>query len=481
MLASALPAQALEPQLVFTPRASVLKVSATNRPFLAAAQSLAPVALAPRGYAESEHLVKGHASIYEWSGEPRAAAVRVRDANVPWATRILVRRPVDVRKASGLVVVELLDPSRQYDVAPLWGLSAEHFLRRGDVWVGVTVKPIAAATLRRFDPVRYAAVGFAFQQKPECLPDTENGLAFDVIAQVGALLRSSSKENPLLDLNPRHLIAAGWSETAGYVTTYVNAMHRVHRRGDGAPVFDGYLAAAGGPAAPINQCAAPLPDDDVRRAVLPRDVPFVQVMTESDLGRAPRRDDSDAEGDFFRLYEIAGSAQSGPWPAGEPARADLRIAGLAVADETLCVEPRSSFPLGLAFNAVWQQYAEWLALQVPMASVPRIEVDAANRPLRDAAGNAAGGWRLPQLDLPLARYAGQATPRDASERAAKACALTGAMQPFDAARLKALYRSRAEYQQQFRAAVDQAVLERRLVPEDGAALKLPTGLAVPAF
>lgn len=485
-------AHAAETGLVATPRARVLSTSATNRPFLAAARAEQAVPLEASGYSETELLVSGQASIYEW-GEATTQA-RMRTANIPYATRILLRRPADARKFSGLVVVELLDASELYDRAPLWGLSSRQFLRHGDVWVGVTVRPSAVAALRRYDAVRYAALGFTYRQPANCQvapadpratpADTESGLAWGAIAQVGALLRSSSKENPLLDLTPRHLIAAGYGLAGAYVTTYANAVHALLRRGDGAPIFDGYLSAASaGFAAPINQCAPPLPADDPRRGALPRDVPFVAVATESDFNLAPvmRRADSDAPRDLFRLYEIAGSAHAGPYPAGLPVAANLQIAGFAPVAADQCREPRSDFPTGLAFNAIWLQYAEWFASARPMLSLPRIETLPDDAARRDEAGNASGGWRLPQLEAPLARYASRSTPRDASERATAACALTGAKEPFDVAKLKGLYRDRAGYLGTFRAAVDRAVQERRLTPEDGAALKAPQGVAVPAF
>jgi hypothetical protein len=494
-------AEPVSPQLVVTPRARALPVSPTNRPFLAATHVMQPVNLAAAGFRETEYIVRGNASIYEWTGAPQDAAISVRDAGVPYATRILVRRPVDAARASGLVVVELLNPTGLYDFAPLWGLSWQHFTRRGDVWVGVTVKPVAAATLKRFDPVRYGSLSFGYTQSPDCRPapaspgtpgagdprlnpaDAENGLAWDLIAQVGALLRSSSKENPLLDIAPRHLIAAGYSQTGGYAITYANAMHRVLRLGDGSPIYDGYMNAAGSNATPINQCAAPLPAEDPRRTVLPRDVPFVAAMTESDFHRNPalRRDDSDDPADRFRRYEIAGSGHAGPFAAGVPTAADLAIAGFAPPAEGLCIEPRGDYPVGLAFNAIWQQYADWLANATPPSSLARIQTDADGQVVRDANGNALGGWRLPQIDLPLAAYAGSGTPREDSERARSSCALTGVMRPFDAAKLKELYRNRAEYLRQFNAAVDLAVTERRLTAADGDALKAPAVRTMPAF
>lgn len=492
---------AVTAQVVPTPRARALTVSATNRPFLAAGRTQQAVDLAAAGYTETEYFVQGFANIYDWVGDPATASVGVRDAAVPYTTRMLVRRPKDAAKASGRVVVELLNPTGLYDFAALWGFSWQHFTRRGDVWVGLTVKPVAAATLKRFDAVRYKDINFAFTQPAGCqgegprpgmpgagdarvnAPDSENGLAWDITAQVGSLLRSSSKENPLLDLSPRHIIAAGYSQTGGYLITFANAFHDVLRLGDGTPVFDGYLNGAGSNATAINQCAAPLEASDVRRTVLPRDVPFVTAMTESDFNRNPvlRRDDSDEPGDLYRHYEITGSGHAGPFAAGVPLAADLAIAGFDAPAEDLCVEPRGDFPVGLAFNAIWQQYADWLGQRVPMVSLPRIETDAGHRAVRDEQGNAQGGWRLPQIDLPLAAWAGTGTPRDDSDRARASCALTGVKQPFDAARLKALHGSRTAYLERFRAAVDAAVAERRLTAEDGAQLKTGIARSVPAF
>lgn len=487
-------AQAAEPELVPTPRAKVLAVSATNRPFLAAGRAAQPVALNASGYREQEFQVNGLASIYDWritdGGAPRLS---VHATGVPWTTRMLVRRP-DAARFSGVVVVELLDAGELYDRAPLWGLSSQHFLRRGDVWVGLTVRPAAAAMLRRFDAVRYGALSFSFRQPADCQPapvdprahpaDTESGLAWDLIAQVGALLRSSSKENPLLDLNPRFVIAAGHGEAGAYITTYANAMHAVQRRGDGEPIYDGYLNASGTQlSVPINQCRPPLAEDDPRRQALPRDVPFVTVMTEADFNHAPtlRRADSDAPRDVFRLYEIPGAAPAGNWPAGRPADADLQIAGIAPPAAGLCIEPAGDLPVGLVFNAIWQQFAELLAEERPMLSLSRIETLADGGPRRDEMGNASGGWRLPQLEEPLAIYTSQRTPRDASEPAAAICARTGTTEPFDAAKLQGLYQDPAGYRSRFDAAVDRAVQDRRLVPEDAEALKNQLRQAPPAF
>jgi len=189
--------------------------------------------------------------------------------------------------------------------------------------------------------------------------------------------------------------------------------------------------------------------------------------------------DGDERRQIYRQYEIAGAARSGPFPAGLPAEVDLRIAGLAPPAEDMCREPRSDFPLGLALNAIWQQFDRLLVNGEAMASIPRIEVDSRGQPLLDPQGNVQGGWRSPQIDVPLASYSGRSTAVQGTARAA--CELTGSMRRFEVPRLKALYRDRNGYLELFNAAVDKAVADGRLVTEDAAALKTPAVRTLPAF
>ena len=471
-----------------TPRAALLTATATNRPFLGAGATLQPLDLAKRGYVESEYLVSGLANAYDWAEQGAHPAVRVRSPRVPYTTRLLLRRPVNPKHFSGRVVVELLSAAGGYDTAPLWGLSSEHFLRQGDAWVGLTVKPAAAETLRRFDRVRYARLNFALKQAADCRTEpanTENGLTWDITAQVGALLRSSSKENPLVDFHVQRLVAAGYAQAGGYVATYVNAVHDVLRLGNDAPVYDAYVDAAGAiGSGPINSCSGPLPVGDPRRVVAPRDAPVVTLMTQSDVSRTlwMRRPDSDAQDDVYRLYEIAGAPHGGPFGPGDPSLADLKIAGIDPADAApVCAEPASSFPAGLALNAIWMQLDDLLVRGLPLIQAPRVAVTAAGQLQLDALGNAQGGWRLPQLELPLAVYSGASTARADSPQSQGRCALTGSMRRFDVARLRTLYGTRAAYLKRLGTAADVAVAARTLEPADAVALKAQAAKTVPLF
>lgn len=478
-------ASALDPVLVVTPRAQVVPASQVNRPFLAAAQAAQPVNLAARGYVESELLLSGRANVYD--GAPAGDAAKVRAASVPYVTRMLVRQPKEASRFSGRVIVELLDAADGYDTAPLWGLSWEYFTRRGDVWVGVTVSPVAAAALRRFDNVRYEAMNLALPQPQTCSAGAnsaaDSGLAWDVIAQAGALLRSSSKENPLLALNPLRFIAAGHGLAGSYLRTYANALHAWQRLGDGAPIFDGYVEVAAMNAVPVDPCAPAAAGGSGE--VAPRDVPYVMVLAESDAAAAATlRADSDEPGDVFRVYQIAGMGGRGGHAAGQPAAADLKIAGqpsaaTASAAEGLCREAPGSLAPSFALNAIWQQLDEWLLHQLPMNKEPRFETDA-NGILRDETGNARGGWHLPQVEVPVASYHGGSTPRTGDARALQVCSATPSAQPMTVAALRERYGSRAEYVRRYNAAVDEALRQRRVVAEDVPALKALAQRA-PAF
>jgi len=470
-------ARAAEAQIVPTPRALPMPSTPASRPFLSRN-------LAARGYVDEEYAVRGQATVVDRVGE--GDEVVARGAPVPYATRLLVRRPVDARRFSGLVVVELLNPTTLQDDDPVWTAAQEELVRAGHVWVGVTIKPVAIAALKAADAQRYAPLGFAFQQSPECRPApglpgvpgsgeamlaspaSENGLAWGAIAQAGALLRSGSRENPLRDLEPRRIVAAGLGESADYLVTFLHVGHPRLRLGDGAPVFDGFVLVGAGLAdVPVNQCAPPLPQQDARRQLPPSRVPVISVATSAELTRTLhlRREDNDDPGDPFRRYEIAGASLA-PRPG----------------DGNPCEEPPGELPLSWALNAVVANLSQFLFQGMALPRTPLVSVDADGQLGRDGFGNVIGGWRLPQVQVPLASYSPHSTPRRADDAASVwRCSLTGSTRRFDSAEMKRLYGTRAEYLRRFDAAVAEAAAARLLVPADATALKAATARTAPNF
>ena len=126
-----------------------LPVSEASHPFGGAAYQWVPEDLSKDGYVEEEYFVSGLANVYNW---PAAGPAVVRTPNAPYTTRILVRRPQSPARSSGNAIVEMLNPSNKMDLNIGWAIMREHMMRKGDTWIGITIRPIAVDALKRFDP-----------------------------------------------------------------------------------------------------------------------------------------------------------------------------------------------------------------------------------------------------------------------------------------------------------------------------------------
>ena len=195
-----------------------LKVTEVSYPFGSAAKTVVPQDLSKFGYVEEEFLVSGKANVY---GFDSVGKVVVQTPDAPYTTRILVRRPAAKNKFSGNVIVELLNPSALHDLDLQWTFCRDYFMEHGDIWIGITIKPVAAKVFTKFDPERYDTVSWDNPlpldktcPKPtsslsDTVPETENGLAWDIVSQVGALVRSGAKENPGAIPDTRELFEQG--------------------------------------------------------------------------------------------------------------------------------------------------------------------------------------------------------------------------------------------------------------------------------
>jgi hypothetical protein len=453
-----------------------LPVTDTSYPFGAAHRTLEPTNLKAVGYVEEEVFASGKANVYDWT----QAAADVRTPNAPYTTRVLIRRPANAKKFSGNVVVEMLNPSNLFDLNIGWAISHAQIVRNGDAWVGITAKPVAVVTLKQFDPIRYAPLSWKnplpVSDARNCATvaqdstrETENGLVWDIHRQVAVWLRSDAASNPFRfgSKNSRveKLYAWGYSQTGGYLYTYINAIHPLDVRELGKPLFDAYLVAVASGPTPINQCAARLNADDPRRQIRNAGVPVMRIMTQSDyLGTiAMRRPDSDVAPDLYRNYEIAGSGHASPhelYFAAAPG--DLEKAGRAVPPMGCNEGPRSRFPSSLFFNAALRNLDSWVRQGV---SPPRVDPIAVvdGKPVLDEFGNVRGGVRSPFVDVPTATWNGNST-------GPSFCRIAGHEVPFEASKLKALYSSHDAYVKAVRRSTETLVAARLIVKEDGKAL-----------
>ena len=461
--------------------AGPLPVTAESYPFGAAAHQMVPQNLAERGYVEEEFLVSGTANVYDW---PATGPATVRTPGAEYTTRVLVRRPAKRTRMSGNVIVEMLNPSNLFDLNIGWAISGEHFMRNGDVWVGITAKPVAIEALKNFDPERYAALSFAnplaLDDPANCNPvtppdtrDTERGLIWDVYTQVGAWLKSDAASNPLAYGHGARRSAQvdkaygfGYSQTGGYLINYINAIHPLVVASEGASVYDGYLVTvAGGAFAgayPINQCVPAPPAGDPRRQIRNVGVPVIQIMSQSDYLRCigSRRPDGDTPPDQFRHYEMAGAGHATPDELYYSAAPEDIIAAGRDVPPLACNEgPRSRFPNSIHFNAAFQNLDLWVrdGLAPPRVDDIRVENGA---PVLDEFGNVIGGLRSPYVDVPTSTWFGTAT-------GPSFCSIAGYEVPFDQDLLDELYPSQGAYVRAVERNVRELVTDRLLTRPDG--------------
>lgn len=448
--------------------------------FGGAAYALKPEDLAPQGYLEEEFFVSGKANVYDW---PAAGAV-VRTPDAPYTTRVLVRRPAAKARFSGRVVVEMLNPSNLFDLNIGWAIHHDEIVRQGDAWVGITAKPVAVATLKAFDPARYAPLNWA---NPLSLDDprncavtgdstkaTENGLVWDMHTQVAEWIRSSDASNPFrydaFGSQAKRLYAWGYSQTGGFLFTYINAIQPLVVARTGKAPFDGYLVGMLGGPSPISQCAERIPAGDPRRPIRNAGVPVIHIMSQSDyLGWAPsRREDSDAPADPYRHYDIAGAGHATPDELWFAARSEDIVKGGRTPPALNCDQgPRSRFPSWVAYNAIYRNLKAWVEDGAPPPPSQNIEV-ADGKGVLDQHGNVKGGIRSPMLDVPTSTWNGNST-------GLSFCRIAGHEIPFTPEKLASLYPSQAAYEAAFRQRTDELVAQRFITPEDGAVLKARAG------
>jgi hypothetical protein len=422
------------------------------------------------GYAEQEFLVEGTARSFALKGArgPDGRWSVRQDADAPYVTRILVRRPVDPAAFSGTVAVEWLNVSAGMDVAPEWALLQRDLVQRGHMWVGVSAQKagidggglVEGLHLKKFAPSRYAR-----------LEHPGDAWSFDIFSQVGALLRSHSAA-ALGTGEPARLIALGESQSAFYLVTYINAIDQearvfdgffVHGRGAGGPDLGGAWGSAG------RRADAAAPErirDDTR-------VPVLVLQSETDVvvlgGAAPAQPD----GDHLRLWELAGASHVDTYTLVASAKDDGRLSPAALAE---LMKPTRQFMLEtteVPVNAGPQQHyvgqaafdalVSWAAGGPPPPQAPRLELDAEQRLVPGEHGIARGGIRTPWVDVPTATLSGT------GQKAAGFAMLAGRTDPFDEPVLERLYPGgRTDYLDRFAISLDATIAAGFLRPDDRA-------------
>jgi len=452
-----------------------IPVTADSYPFMDAAHSLVPFDLSKYGYVEQEFIVSGTANVYDWAAD---GSLTVKTPNAPYAARILVRRPANASKFSGAVLVEPMGAVRRFDWALMYGYLNEHMMEHGDAYVGITM-PAASDGLKKFNPTRYAAVSFANPDPGGACPGAkggpsamEEGLRWDMMSQVGALLKAAPAGSPFAGFRVEGIYMTSQFPD---VVTYLDAIHSHARLANGKPVYDGYLLRNPGAPSRISQCAPAPARNDPRSIVAKVDVPVIEVVAQGEVpdSIAQRRPDSDEPGNRFRRYEVAGASHIDRWAydRGFPTFADQTASG-GTAQGTpefplnAKCDPPFTFStdtrLKYVYDSTLVHLDVWARKGKPAPKASPIEVKDGAVVL-DEAGNGVGGVRSPWVDVPAATYFTGSTPA--------ACREFGHTVAFDKARMDSLYGNEKNYENKFAKSVDELVKAGWYTESDGKKMK----------
>ncbi len=456
--------------------------------------------LAHHGYTEREYLMSGTTNIYSESGLWSSDGdwnVSVAQSGVPYTTRLLVRYPTDRAKFNGTVVVEWLNDTTGGDQDPVWSEIYNEVLSEGYAYVGVTAQTEGMNELKEWDPVRYAALG-----------DTNDGQSYDIFTQAAEAVRDESS-TLLGGLDVKEVIGAGDSQSAFRVLTYINAIQPLTH------AFDGFLLVGRAAlAAPIGTglvAFSPFP------ALIRTDntTPVIQIETEGDIEELGFAYARQPDNNYLRTWELAGAAHidlhEGLYEANTIERENPTLTAPAclfgvVANGATQPDNMGVYELEDAALAALQQ---WVTTGTepahgnPIATTPIFNIVE-----RDQYGNALGGIRLPEIQVPTETYSAInfAVPSEESLspsgllstleaiftaletgeitnttlRDEGLCLLEGYYTPFSTATLERLYPTHADYVAKYTAAAAADLADGFLTQADyNASVKAAEASSVP--
>ena len=405
------------------------------------------------GYGAEEFFVSG------------TARSHASDDTADFTTRVVVLRPTDAEAFNGTVLVEWLNVSGGIDAPAVWFMTHREIARAGYAYVAVSAQRVgieggdslvgANMSLKVQNPERYSPLSHPGDQ-----------FSYDIFTQVGRQVRNGE----FGVTTPAAVLAVGESQSAMFLTTYVNDVDAAAR------VYDGFLVHSRfGPGAPLDGGRAleglhttPF-RDDMR-------VPVITMLTETDVvdGHLPgyhraRRPDAS----LFRAWEVAGTAHADNYTiavgfidSGAAPTADI-VAAYRPTDELL--GQKLTYNINFApqhhyvLQAAVSRLNDWVRSGEPAPSAPPLSLTDGESPelVTDEHGIAEGGVRTPWVDVPIARTSGLAPDETPMSF------LFGSGEIFDAEMLARLYPGGSqEYIERFTAALDKTIASGFIVPAD---------------
>jgi hypothetical protein len=434
------------------------------------------------GYVAEEFFVSGTASSYRptselsldgrWEVTPSGTA--------EYTTRIVALTPADPARFNGTVLVEWLNVSGGIDAPAVWMMAHREILRAGYAYVAVSAQQVGVdggasmlgmdMSLKSQDPSRYAS-----------LRHPGDAFSYDIFSQTGGLVRTADDVAILRGLRAEHVVALGESQSAMFLTTYINAVDPLAR------IYDGFLVhsrfASGAPldgGSVFDELHSSTPQAVAFRPDLR--VPLVTIITETDLFGAVRHGYYFArqpDNQWLRVWEIPGAAHADNYTIQvapiDNGSAPLKDIVAAYAPTNMLMGQQLGHYINFApqhhyvVQAAVAALNTWVAAGEAAPIAPPIEMRETElpQPVLDSQGLAQGGVRTPWVDVPIARTSGDGAWENGTESLMSA--IFGSGEPFDEATLGRLYPGgAAEYLDSFTAALDKAIGSGFILPADRA-------------
>jgi hypothetical protein len=413
-------------------------------------------------FVEQEFSISGLAKKYKGSGTLGSDGkwnVKVASDANPYATMMIVRRPADPAKFNGIVIIEWLNVSTGYPLDVDWGMAHEAILREGYAYVGVNVQKVGIQGVQKLKQYgdRYATASIP-----------QDDISYDILSQTAKAVRDQS-ELILGGLQPQKIIASGHSQSAMRLTTYTNAIQPVDKVFDGI-LIHGRLSTGTSLASTDNMPSITAIRSDTN-------VPIFLLQTQMDLSVAAGTS-KQVDTDKIRQWEVAGASHADKYL--------LDNIGLVSSREVnwtppACGSATNAMPFYMVEIAAFHHLKNWMIDGTPPPIAPRMPRDWLGAIKKDANGNAIGGLRLPDMEVPVATYSNaNFTKGSLAFLDLFACVAGGNTKPFTAAKLKSLYPTHEAYVSQYKAAADGALAKGYIRPVDhGNAIKRAQTAAIP--
>jgi Alpha/beta hydrolase domain len=428
-----------------------------------------PVDLVRQGYVEEEFFLSGMANRYNTPAGERGGVI---DVDHPYSTRIVVRRPRQAARFNGTAIVEWYNVSQGHDGEYEWFQSYAHLIRSGYAWVGVSAQAVGVNALKEWSPMRYASLDVA--RGGTIIGDA---LSYDIFSAAALAIRNKANRDVMGGLQVQRLIATGHSQSAGRLYNYFHSVHPLTSK-----LFDAVVLHGGG-----GRVSADL------------NVKVFKYLDESDVaGQANARI---PDSNRYRQWEVAGTSHLDAQFSRSLAALGLRVSGMrpvegspAIGGPSIsggekgngaagngaglenegvnggCAQPPfSRVPSYQVLNAAFDATHRWLVdgvappiappielKQLPPSSTPPAADAGRGRGgpagprweiVRDEMGLARGGIRLAAVAVPIAKNTGDnvGSVGAATGGGERNCRLMGSWEPFDAARLIAMYQTKDSY------------------------------------